>query len=246
MTRLPLQIAAVLAIGAGALGQAFAGSNNIVFTVQESPEGTTNGNTLFIDQSGASYSTAVGVAPTLLQQIIDGDLATNLEDTVLTSVGAINPPYLTQRGEGNSASVTLTGVGGEIQLHQDVAPGVPLVIGAAAGGNSATVDADGAVLGAVVQIGAGNIAVLTLSGDSSTGLVSQFGTDLSTDLTVNDGGRAQIIQQGSGSDTGPIVVPVGSSLSYTQVGNNLQPIGPTGLQFYTTAVGTITITQTGY
>src|SRR5690606_13298585 len=90
-------------------------------------------------------------------------------------IGAGANPAL-QRGERNSASLTLMGEGGVLQILQqnmeNVAEPVPGLLG-----NTATMTAGAGALGAVIQLGDNNLATLNL-GAASAGLIAQNGTNL--------------------------------------------------------------------
>src|SRR5690606_3145587 len=99
-------------------------------------------------------------------------------------------------------------------------------------------------------LGENNTANLNLNGGTSsitTGLISQSGSNLTADLTVENGGKGQVIQIGNDSNTGQVSVPAGTTLTYTQIGDNLVPVGQTAVQVISsTNAGNISITQTGF
>lgn len=220
---------ALLALTPGTL----AGDNNDVFIRQLSPSGTLNGNTLSIDQSAANNSSVKGAGPGLF-----GGLPLYLLGTVADN----DPLIATQRGEGNSAKLKLTGTGGELQLFQSSDPSAPWVAGGAMANNVAEMTSAGASLGGIIQIGALNEAMLTL--DNSQGLISQLGFGLTAALNVAPSGKGTIVQVGSNSTTGTINVGIGTSLTYTQIGNNLTP--SSAATVYSSNPGNIIITQTSW
>ena len=84
----------------------------------------------------------------------------------------------------------MSGDGGTLLLLQDTSPGTVLQTANSGTSNFATVTTTGAALGAVIQMGTGNRADLVLN--DSRGLIGQFGTDLTANLNVADGGNGQI------------------------------------------------------
>ena len=230
-----------LAVAAAALGvfaaatDSQAGDGNVIHIKQESPAGSQVGNSLSINQFEANDSLVAGPSvPALLPY---------LGLTLDTAAGGSLRPAL-QRGEGNEATVTMKGDGGTLLLLQDTSPGRSLQAATGGTGNAATVNTAGAALGAVIQMGTGNDATLDL--DNSRGLIGQFGTDLTANLSVGDGGNGQIIQVGNGS-TAALTVPEGASATYVQIGNGLESVGQTGVQIITaTNPGMITINQTAW
>lgn len=238
MLRKPVLIAGMSAALVGLLSaSALAGERNEVLVRQESPNGTANGNLLSIDQALASDSLVTGIHA----NSVGSWAAWGLQVT------GFNPEFATQRGEGNAATLTLTGNGGEIQLLQSANPLLPLIVGGAAGNNSATVTAGAHDLAAVVQLGARNTATMALQGGGANGLISQLGSNLNASLLVENGGTGQITQIGNNNNTGLVTVTANSNVTVTQVGNNIAPIGPTALQVISASnPGTISITQTAW
>lgn len=224
-------VVGVIAIAGGSQ----AGDGNVIHIRQESPAGSPVGNSLSIDQSGASNSLVAGPSlPALLPY-----LGLTLDAAASSS---LRPAF--QRGEGNEATVTMTGDGGSLLLLQDTSPGTPLQMPGSGTSNVAVVTTTGAALGAVIQMGTGNNAGLVL--DNSRGLIGQFGTNLRANLDVEAGGNGQIIQIGNRS-TAELSVPAGASATYVQMGNDLGTAGQTGVQVITTTnPGTITINQTAW
>ena len=173
---------------------------------------------------------------------IDGKFA---DSDVLSLLGLAgnDPLTATQRGEGNSATLKLVGTGGELQLFQSSLPGGVWAPGRAAGDNLATVTAADYALGGIVQIGELNRAGLTL-GANARGLISQLGSRLDATLDVAPGGNGTINQIGTNSTTGTITVGTGTTLTYTQIGDNLTPSSAASV--YSTLPGNISITQTSW
>lgn len=237
-----------VAIGAS---QSHAGNGNMIYIKQESLAGSTAGNSLTIDQSTADNSLVHGPSAQLLERL--GSVSANhpADEIISLSGNALGTTFGTQRGEGNQATLSITGTGGgELQLLQDSSspdPAAPLSAGTPRG-NQATITASGAALGGVIQLGENNTANLDLNGaGTTTGLISQSGSGLSASLSVGSGGSGQIVQIGNNSDTGDVTVTPNASLAYTQVGDNLGPAGPTAVQIISsTNSGNISITQTGF
>jgi len=241
-----MTVAGMAALGAVVMAApAHAGDNNQVYIKQESPAGSTDGNSLTIDQSQAFSSILTGPTDQLVDDARNATPGEYLNAVVPLDRAPMGNTAL-QRGEGNSATLTITGSGGELQILQDSTPGGVLFLGAG-GGNTANATVNGNGLGAIIQVGQLNEANLTLNGDGSSGLISQFGSNLEASLTVQAGGTGQIIQNGNNSNTGMVEVVTGATVTYTQIGNNLQPVGPTGVQVMSTInAGNISITQTGF
>ncbi|NGN44753.1 hypothetical protein G6N74_27225 [Mesorhizobium sp. CGMCC 1.15528] len=213
---------------------ASAGDNNVLKIMQTSPLGAIEGNILSSNQSLATDSLVAG--PT--QQMIEDALARTLNVGDLYRMDQATAPYALQTGQGNTATLTIEGDGGQLLLLQDNSAGGTL-------GNSAQLSAFGAdSLGAVLQIGDGNDASLTVGG-GATGLIVQNGSGNANSLTVGSGGSGEIIQTGNGN-TFSTSVAANTSVTITQNGNNLSPAGVTGMQVFSTAPGTVSITQTSF
>jgi len=212
---------------------AFAG-DNVLKIIQTSPQGALAGNVLSSDQLQAEGSLVAG--PT--QLMIDNALAGALDVGDLYRMNEATAPSALQTGQGNSATLTIVGDGGQLLLLQDNSTSGMV-------GNSAQLSAFGAdALGAVLQIGDGNEASLTVN-DAAAGLIVQNGSSNAASLTVESGGNGAIIQNGNGN-TFSTTVAANSSVTITQNGNNLTPAGVTGMQVFSTAPGTVAITQTGF
>lgn len=218
------------------MGSALAGDNNDAFIRQVSPPGSSLGNTLRIDQASATDSTVRGIGSGLI-----GGLPLFL----LGALTSNDPQFAQQRGEINSATLTLTGAGGEIQLYQSVGAGATWVPNGAVARNTAVVAAASGALGGVIQIGSDNTALLTLA-DDATGLVSQFGTSLYSNLDVGAGGTGTVVQIGNNSTTGTVTVAPGTSLHYTQVGDGLLPPPAAAATVFSTSRGTVIIQQNAW
>lgn len=213
---------------------AFAGDNNVLKIIQTSPPGALAGNSLLSDQSRAIGSLVAG--PT--QQMIEEARVGTLDVGDLYRADPMTGPSALQTGQGNTATLTIDGNAGQLLLLQDNSAGGML-------GNSAQLSAFGAdSLGAVLQIGDGNDALLTV-GDGARGLIVQNGSGNANALTVGSSGSGEIIQNGNGN-TFSTTVAANTSVTITQNGNNLSPAGVTGMQVFSTAPGTVAITQTSF
>lgn len=211
-----------------------AGDNNVLKILQTCPPGAIEGNYLSSDQSLATGSLVAG--PT--QKMIEDALAGTLDVGDLYRMDQATAPSAVQTGQGNTAILTIEGDGGQLLLLQDNSAGGTL-------GNSAQLSAFGAdSLGAVLQIGDGNDASLTV-GAGASGLIVQNGSGNANSLTVGSGGSGEIIQNGNGN-TFSTSVAANTSVTITQNGNNLSPAGVTGMQVFSTAPGTVAITQTSF
>lgn len=224
---------AVAAILLSATMSALAGDNNEISLRQESPVGTTYGNTLSIDQSSAFGSSLKGIGATLLV-----DAASD----VTAALAGNDPLIATQRGEGNAATLKLMGSGGQLELFQSSGAAAGWVPGGAFGKNTAEVTASGYSLGGIIQIGSLNEATLTL--DNSQGLITQLGNELVASLNVESGGTGKVVQIGNNSTVGALNVATGTSVTYTQIGDNLQPSA--AIAVYSTNAANLTITQTAW
>ncbi|WP_417423689.1 hypothetical protein [Hoeflea sp.] len=200
-----------------AIPVAQSGSNNQLFLLQESTSGALTGNTLTVDQSGATGSLVSG--PT----------------------GARHPAI--QSGSGNDLEIELTGTGGHVQFIQKNvgnAAGNSAKITAEenavaslwqlGNGNSASLNVTGPLAsgsgllasGSIDQVGLDNVAELTVDGDGASGRIRQIGKRNDADLTV----------------TG-----AGTTATFTQIGNSLTT--PGGVQVISNGA-TVTITQTAF
>lgn len=208
--------------------------DNVLKIIQTSPSSALEGNVLSLDQSLATGSLVAG--PT--QQMIEGALAGALNVGDLYRLDPATAPSALQTGQGNTATLTIEGDGGQLLLLQDNSAGGTL-------GNSAQLSAFGAdSLGAVLQIGDGNDASLTV-GSAATGLIVQNGSHNANSLTVASGGSGEIIQNGNGN-TFSTSVAANTTVTITQNGNNLSPAGMAGMEVFSTSPGSVAITQTSF
>lgn len=191
-------------------GAAIAGSDNEIYVLQQSSTGL--GNTLVIDQSNANESLVRGL-------------------------GESEFAPATQKGDGNSADLTITGNGGEIRLLQDnFATGQP--------GNAAKVTVGGDNLATVQQVGSGNLAELEVTGSLSEGSILQNGSQNDALLSVSgNNANGSITQNGDGNNTVLAVTGSGTSVDYTLVGDNVTNVQNGGVQVFTNGAS-VTITQT--
>lgn len=234
------QAAFALFVTAAALAapQARAGDNNVLRVIQESPSGSITGNTLFADQSNASNSLVIGPSAGLEAAARGLTGSSNLLSVdALTSQAGDPDSEATQRGSGNTASIVMSGDGGEVQLLQDNS-----LSGFA--GNSANVTTAGNALGAVLQTGDSNKATLDIDAGGK-GLIAQNGNSNEGSLSVDAGGTGKLVQNGNGNFY-PVTVNAGTNVTVTQNGSGLQPVGIAGMQVYSTNPGAISITQTGF
>lgn len=232
-TLMAMAIAGVTVLAAAPVS---AGDNNSAFVRQLSPDGSINGNVLSLDQTGATNATVKGVS---------NILAGNGAAFALGLLGNTSQ-IATQRGEGNTATLTMTGNGGQLELFQTASPLQQWAPGAAGGNNTANIELNAAGLAGIVQIGSDNIAGISVLGDGARGLVSQAGSNLTADLTVGSGGTGRIVQIGSNIDSGSVTIPPDSMVTLTQTGSNISPLG-TGLQvLIATNPGHIVINQTSW
>lgn len=196
------------------------------------------GNNLVVDQSAAENSQVRGLGKT---NTLSLSLGVQSFDTEIPFAEAAR-----QRGNDNSASITLTGADGEARLDQvsrpmssGSTPGLSPV-----GGNSATMNIDGAGLAAIGQYGTGNTALLTTTGFGSQGLIVQRGNSNEGTLLVEGGASGALFQNGHRNDAGTVTVGgVGTSVTVIQNGNNLAPINGEGVSVISNAAA-VTITQT--
>ncbi len=234
-----MMAAGALAFGISFVALAHAGDSNTIYIRQESPAGSTNGNSLSIDQSNANSSTLAGPSISALLPHVGLTLNSALQG---------QPRPALQYGEDNEATVTMTGNDGVLLLLQNSSPGTqsPQALSAGVQGNTVTANTTiaGNSLGAVIQVGTGNIATLQL--DNSQGLIGQFGTGLQATLDVAPGSSGQIIQNGNDS-TANLQVAAGNA-TLVQTGNGLTFDQTTNqaVQVFSTNFGTITINQVGF
>lgn len=243
MRAAPLIVAGAIAFGLSSASLVHAGESNTIYIKQESPAGSSTGNSLSIDQSDASNSLVAGPSLRTLLPFAGLSLDSAFQGT--------QKPAL-QRGEGNSASITISDIRDEnsgnvvsnrgiLLLLQDTSPGRALQQPNNGTSNVANATLAGESLGAIIQMGTGNDATLNLN--NANGLIGQFGTDLRASLAVTPGGSGQVVQVGNNNDVA-VEVSGGGSASYTQIGSNLNTNNQ--VQIFTNTTGTVNITQTGF
>jgi hypothetical protein len=213
---------------------ATAGENNRLIVLQESPNGGVSGNALTVDQSAASNSLLIGPSVSMTSNLAGGTLAVG---DLRPAVDSPDRPAV-QRGDGNSATVVITGDGGQLQLLQDNSQAGTDI------GNRASAHLAAGALGGILQAGDNNQASLDV-GELGTGLIAQNGNDNQASLIVNSGGTGQIIQNGN-RNVQPLTVNSNTTVTVTQEGNGLQPVGPTGIQVFSTNPGVISIIQSAF
>jgi hypothetical protein len=202
---------------------ALAGDNNRADLLQLATGST--GNTLTIDQSQASNS------------LVAGD-----------PLGQLSSPGLVpaqQVGDGNSATLTLSGDGSRAALEQG------LVTAPAFDNQAVAVIAGLAGFGAIQQLGSGNSASLSVTSQDgqspAQGLIVQEG-DRNTALLTVEGVNINGTLRQTGSDNANTLNVSGqdSSVTFIQNGSNLvNPANVPGVSVFTNA-GNITITQTTF
>lgn len=213
---------AALLVGAG-IAAAGDGNSADILQVQDSSLGDA-GNSLSLDQTGASNSIVAGLS---IPEEGDGnsisldDISTGEEldspsgfdvfrlDDPFESVDPYRPA--TQIGSGNSATITAIGDGADIGLYQN---GI---------GNVATLTADGdSASASLFQSGDDNNGTVTVTGKDSRGFLAQIGDDNVTSLNVDTDG---------------------ASVSYTVEGDATNSTLPANV-VSSSGSGQITITQT--
>ncbi|TQE98538.1 MAG: hypothetical protein FKY71_13325 [Spiribacter salinus] len=235
-------------------GMALAGSGNNASVLQESPSGAEFGNSLTIDQSGASGSTVAGVSRTSADpgdatatiSLVDGDgnaldASASPDETEFLS---LESPLLsfqedgraTQSGSGNEASITVTGSGTTVGLYQNNS-GEP-----SGRGNTGTITANsGQVL--LYQDGSGNSGTLTTEDGASLASLLQEGSGNKGTVTVS-GSEAEglLAQIGNENITDLTVDTEGATVSFTVAGDNTTGSLPANV-VTTSGTGQITIIQ---
>lgn len=185
-------------------------------------------NTLMVDQSRASGSAVGGLeisAPrlqtfTLVPASKDkSGVVTEAKTVDLNVLGAkvLRDQPARQTGAGNNADITVSGVNGFVGLLQDSSKAsagnratVKLtgsgeaLIGQLGGGNRATATiGSGALGGAILQDGTGNIANLDVTGTGASGRISQFGSGLNNALNVSGAGTSAALIANGVSNAAP-------------------------------------------
>jgi hypothetical protein len=196
-----------------ACGTALAGSGNTIYVLQERTGGN-GGNTLSVDQIDATNSLVGGLD------------------------GGTSPAK--QLGGDNTATLSIEGNGGTIQLLQNNTQTEP------GNGNVATVGLTGNGTALVSQIGNLNSATLNVSGDLANGTIIQNGIGNDAGLTVQGSGtKGSITQNGNNTNTSLEVSGAGTSVNYTLNGNNVTTVPGNGVQVYTNGAS-VTITQSAF
>lgn len=186
---------------------AFAGDGNQIYILQQSPLGLYGGNTLNVDQSGATDSTVAGDFGA------GASAAPAMQDGIGNSgqidiSGAGGQVAFLQSGIGNDASVSLSSALGMAYLQQD----------GNANTASLTVDPLG-LSGAIMQIGNSNKAALSV-GAGAKGTLVQKGDNNQFGFSVSGAGTtASYTAIGNNltpAGTGPVVISNGGSVTITQ------------------------------
>lgn len=225
-----------------ALLAAQASAQQNTLTIEQSGDG----NSLFVDQSQASNSRVGGLNIDSLGDPpnLDAGAPISLTDTAI------------QSGGNNRARITIQNDGGGVFLDQR---------NNGAGINEANVTSTNGGVGVVAQNGTGNFAELQVDGNLPSdlslpftrpllggtaetgqinGAVIQNGDNNNASLATGLQTNGAILQNGSGSNASLDLTlsNPGSSVVYSQNGNNLQSL--TNAQVITNALGTVTVTQT--
>lgn len=221
-----------------AAGSVSAQSNTITI------EQTGVGNTLSVDQSAASNSSVGGLT------FAEGDAKSYTDSSDPGLSATLNPLTVTsttgeaatQTGGQNSASIEISGDGGNVFLNQNNSGGGSL-------GNIASIGltGDGAAV-ALGQLGLKNEATINVSGALAKGTILQDGDYNKSNLSVTGSGAEGFIsQKGNNNDTGTVNVSgVNTSVTYIQQGNNLSPAATgQGVSVISNAAA-VTITQTSF
>jgi hypothetical protein len=157
----------------------------------------------------------------ILQSGSNNSLMTDQSNAFGSQLGVGTNPFgssgpLAQRGDNNSASITVSG-------------------GQASGGLSDAIGSAFLQQGTLAQPGSGNTASISIVGAASVGSVTQNGNGNDANLTVEDGAHGAINQTGNGNQVGLKVSGNPLSVTYNQQGNNLTT-GPGGITITSTAV----------
>lgn len=202
-----LAIALPLAVLCGTQANA---QSNVLSIVQDG-----GANTLKVDQSAASSSRVGGLElskPTL--QTFELVPASKDAKGVVTPATTVDMDVLganvrrdqaaRQTGAGNSADITMSGLGGFVGLLQDST--------SASIGNRSTVNLAGGGQALIGQLGGNNQANATLGAGALEGAILQRGSNNTADLTVTGAGASgRISQVGNGLNNGLSVTGVGTS-----------------------------------
>ena len=224
---------------------ASAGGNTLIIT----QEGA--GNVLSVDQSAASGSTVGGLVINRASETVsfqtgtkevpgetEGDEPTIVPvytERPVENLYASQADIALQTGIGNSAKMTITGIGGFVGLSQGPSGGTNA-------SNFATIEALGGSSAYVGQIGSSNRATLSAS-DGATGTILQDGTgNIGTVTVAGQGAQGTLSQIGSGNENQLNVMTPGADVSYFVDGNGLSGLVPAEVS--SNAPGPITIRQT--
>ncbi|WP_412504386.1 hypothetical protein [Roseovarius sp. SYSU LYC5161] len=232
---LSASLTAALSLGAG--GAAVAGSGNNAFVIQETPPNVSDGNSLSIDQSGASNSSVAGVS----RNSVDPNDATNIISLAPapdeTQFLSIEDPLIsfdpngaaTQSGIGNSASI-VAGSDTQVGMFQS------------GDYNDGSIDAgSGQVL--LYQEGNNNSGTLSTAGGASRASLLQEGNNnVGTVAVVGTDAEGLLTQVGDGNNTSLDVTTAGASVSFTVEGNNTSTSLPASV-VSTSGGGQVTIIQ---
>lgn len=230
-------------------GMAIAGSGNNASVLQESSSGATVGNSLTINQNGATSSTVAGVTRTsadrkngsntisLTDDNGDSPAATQFQSLGDSLLSFDADGMATQSGRENTASITVTGVGTTVGLYQGKSDE-----GVGGENNTGTIIAgSGQVL--LHQDGSGNSGTLTTaSGASLASLLQEGDSNKGTVIVSGSGTRGLLAQIGDGNETNLTVDTAGASVSFTVAGDNTTASLPANV-VSTSGAGQITIIQ---
>lgn len=191
--------------------------NNSIIVLQEAEAGAAVGNTLRVDQSGATNSLVAGAglaAGTNLATLSPSNLLDGSEVLVGTVEGGLLQRLplapATQQGTGNSATIDVLGDGSFVGLSQTgsgnagtlTANGGTALLFQNGTGNQGTIDVTGGALGSLVQEGNRNTGTVEVVGEGGEGLLAQLGDDNVTVLTIetmaNASPQVSLTVQGNG------------------------------------------------
>ena len=232
-----LSASLTVALSLGVGGAAVAGSGNNAFVIQETPPNVSDGNSLSIDQSGASNSSVAGVSRTDTPADDGANTISLLPDQNDTQSPGISAPYMsfdsgeaaTQSGIGNSASI-VAGSDTQVGLFQsgeyndgtiDAGSGQVLLYQEGNNNSGTLTTASGASAASLLQEGNYNVGTVTVDGSNAEGLLTQVGDRNTTNLDVTT---------------------AGASVSYTVEGNNTSTSLPASV-VSTSGGGQVTIIQ---
>ena len=199
---------------------AFGGDGNQIYILQQNTSGLAFGNTLAVDQSGATNS------------LIAGTFTTDAGMPGANLNSALSPAI--QDGVNNIGQITITDTGGQVVFLQSGTD------------NNATVTLSSALgMAMLEQNGMNNTASLTVDPQALRGDIQQIGNNNLADLTVSGkGASGELVQRGDNNQFGFTVTGTNATASYTAIGNNMTPAG-TGPMVISNG-GSVTITQTQF